>query len=491
MKRIVIIGGGFAALSSACFLGKAGFKVSVLEKNDQPGGRARVLKKDGFTFDMGPSWYWMPDVFERFFRSFGHEVSDFYVLKRLDPSYRVFFENGEAFDVPTDWTKLASTFESWEKGAASKLEAFLAEAEIKYREGIGNLVFRPSKSIFEFANWTTLKGLLQLDLLSDFRKHVTKYFKHPKILKILEFPVLFLGATPDKTPALYSLMNFADLKLGTWYPMEGMSKIVEGMVSIAKSYDVDFHYNQAVTHIRVGPDGVAGGVETESGFFPADVVLANADYAHVDQTLLDLKWRSYSPAYWESRTMAPSSLLYYCGLDSKARGLLHHNLFFDEDFTVHAKQIYDTPAWPEKPLFYVSAPSVSDPGLAPEGKENLFFLIPTAPGLMDTDSILERYFDYIAEKTERYSGTSIRQDLLFKVPFGARRFVSDYHSHKGNAYGLANTLMQTAILKPSIRSKKVKNLLYTGQLTVPGPGVPPSLISGEVVAKEIIREFAV
>ena len=489
MKKVIVIGSGFSALSASCFLAKAGFSVTVLEKNDQPGGRARVLENQGFTFDMGPSWYWMPDVFERFFNQFGHSVSDFYQLKRLDPSYRVFFEGGEYFDVPADWKQLAAEFEKWEPGSAKNLEKFLGEAEIKYREGIGNLVFKPSKSIFEFVNLTTIKGLFQLDLLTSFKKHVGKYFRHPKILKILEFPVLFLGATPEKTPALYSLMNFADIKLGTWYPMHGMSQVVKGMVSVAENLGVEFKYNEEVLSIQVSESGIAQSVITNSNEFAADVVLANADYAHVERSLLKPMWRSYSDNYWNSRVMAPSSILFYCGVDAKLNNLLHHNLFFDEDFGEHARKIYDVPGWPDKPLFYLSVPSITDSGLAPVGKENLFFLIPTAPGILEDETILTTYFDFITEKTEKYTGNSIKENLLFKIPYGARNFISDYHSLKGNAYGLANTLMQTAILKPAIRSKKVRNLLFTGQLTVPGPGVPPSLISGEVVATEIIKEF--
>ncbi len=489
-KSVLIIGSGFSALSASCFLAKAGWNVKVIEKHDQPGGRARTFEKEGFTFDMGPSWYWMPDVFERFFEIFGHSVSDFYSLTRLDPSYRVFFEGGEYYDVPADWKQLAAEFEKWEPGAARNLERFLHEAEIKYREGIGNLVFKPSKSILEFANFTTLKGLLQLDLLSDFKKHVSRFFRHPRILKILEFPVLFLGATPEKTPALYSLMNFADIKLGTWYPMHGMTQIVKGMVSVAEKLGVEFIYNEEVKRIEVGSNGKAQTVVTRSKTFNATVVLANADYAHVETALLEPQWRSYSESYWNSRVLAPSSILFYCGFGERVQNLKHHNLFFDEDFSVHARKIYDEPGWPEKPLFYLSAPSITDNSISPEGKENLFFLIPTAPGVLEDDARLEHYFQFIAEKTERFTGNPIREKLMFKVPYGARNFISDYHSLKGNAYGLANTLMQTAILKPSIRSKKVSNLYFTGQLTVPGPGVPPSLISGEVVAKEILKDFS-
>jgi phytoene desaturase len=284
-------------------------------------------------------------------------------------------------------------------------------------------------------------------------------------------------------------MNYADLKLGTWYPQNGMYEIVRGMYKLATSLGVEFNFNQEVTAIHVSKNGFASEVETKNGSFSTDIVLVNADYAHADQKLLAPEWRSYSPEYWESRVMAPSSLLYYCGLNQRVKNLKHHNLFFDEDFAAHAKEIYEQPQWPTKPLFYLSAPSLTDSTIAPAGKENLFFLIPTAPGILEDEKISDRYFDFIANKVEIYSGNLIRKELLFKVPFGPKNFVSDYHAHKANAYGLANTLMQTAVFKPSLKSKKVKNLFFTGQLTVPGPGVPPSIISGEVVAKEIIKQF--
>jgi phytoene desaturase len=489
MKKIIVIGSGFASLSASCFLASRGYRVQVLEQHEQAGGRARVLHHQGFTFDMGPSWYWMPDVFERFFACFGKKTSDYYQLERLNPSYRVFFGEGDFYDVPANWETLAEDFEKWEPGSASRLNQFLRDAEIKYREGIGNLVFKPGKSILEFTNFRTLKGLFELNLLSDFKKHICTYFSHPKILKILEFPVLFLGATPEKTPALYSLMNYADLRLGTWYPMGGMNQVVKGMVALAEELGVEFCYKQKVTKIIVEPGGRASQVETNSGLFTADVVLTGADYAHSEQSLLGEKWRNYTTSYWDSRVLAPSSLLFYCGFEGRVQNLKHHNLFFDEDFGLHAREIYDQPAWPSKPLFYLSAPSLTDAGLAPAGKENLFILIPTAPGMLEDDAINEHYFAYVADKVKSLSGNDLSRDTLFRIPFGARNFISDYNALRGNAYGLANTLMQTAILKPSMRNKKVKNLLYTGQLTVPGPGVPPALISGEVAAHEIFRDF--
>ncbi len=412
MKRVVIIGSGFAALSASCFLAAKGYEVKVLEKNSGPGGRARIMHHEGFTFDMGPSWYWMPDVFDRFFAAFGKSVSDYYTLQRLDPSYRVFFGEDDNYDVPADWKQLASDFEKWEAGAGRKLEQFLADAEIKYREGIGNLVFKPGKSILEFANYRTIKGLFELNLLSDFKRHVGSSFSHPKILKILEFPVLFLGATPEKTPALYSLMNYADIRLGTWFPMGGMHKIVEGMVKLATSLGVEFFYDQEVRKINIEPGGKASSVETASATFSADVVLSGADYAHTEQALLEPQWRNYSKAYWDSRVMAPSSILYYCGYQGRVQNLKHHNLFFDEDFTVHAREIYEQPAWPSRPLFYLSAPSLTDATLAPEGKENLFLLIPTAPGMLEDASITDHPEAHIGRRAGFRMGDKVIRFIL-------------------------------------------------------------------------------
>lgn len=489
-KKVIVIGSGFAGLSAACNLAAEGFDVTVLEKNDVPGGRARQYEAEGFVFDMGPSWYWMPDVFEQFFARFGKKVSDYYDLKRLDPSYVVWFGEGDRMDVPAEMPALEAMFERYEPGSAANLRKFLKEAAYKYRVGMSEFVHKPSDSMLEFADWRILASMFRLQMFTSLSKHVRSLFRHEKLLQLLEFPVLFLGATPQKTPALYSLMNYADMALGTWYPMGGMFKIVEGMVSLAKELGVKIELGQEVNHIYV-PNGHATKVMTKQGReFEADVVVGGADYHHIDTQLLDNHAKNYSEKYWQSRTMAPSSLLYYIGVNKRLGNLEHHNLFFDEDFGVHAKEIYEQPQWPSKPLFYVSAPSKTDPSVAPEGCENLFLLIPVAPGLEDTSEVRERYYHLTMERLERLTGQSIREHVTYRRSFAHADFVADYHAFKGNAYGLANTLLQTAFLKPKMRSRKVKNLFYTGQLTVPGPGVPPSLISGQVVAKEISRQFS-
>ena len=487
--KVVVIGSGFSGLSAACFMAKAGWQVSVVEKNSIPGGRARKLEANGFTFDMGPSWYWMPDVFERFFSFFGKKVSDYYQLQRLDPSYRIYWPDGPV-DIPADYNSLRQLFESIEKGSSEKLDAFLKEAAYKYKTGMQKLVLKPSLCLAEFAEWDVVKGLFKLNLFSSMKKHVAAYFTHPKLRELMEFPVLFLGALPQETPALYSLMNYADIIGGTWFPQAGgMYSVVQGMYDLAKELGVTFHFDQNAEEIVVQNDLVKI-VRTDKNNFQADVVIGSADYHHIETKLLKPEYRSYTNDYWDKRLMAPGCLLYYIGLNKKLKNITHHTLFFDAPFQPHAEEIYKTKQWPSEPLFYVSATSVSDFSTAPDGCENLFFLIPVAPGLSnDNESLREHYFSMIVSRFEKHIGEKIKDNIVYQKSYAHSDFINDYNSFKGNAYGLANTLRQTAILKPSIKSKRVKNLYFTGQLTVPGPGVPPSLVSGEVVAKQILKDF--
>lgn len=495
-RTIIIIGSGFAGLSAACFMAKEGWQVTVLEKHPAPGGRASQLKADGFTFDMGPSWYWMPDVFERFFALFGKKVSDYYQLERLDPSYRVYWPDHE-MDVPAGYDQLKQLFESIEPGSAAQLDAFIQEAAFKYRVGINKLVHKPGRSLTEFIDLDLLSGIFRLDVFNSIKKHVAGHFNNPQLRQLMEFPVLFLGALPEHTPALYSLMNYADIKGGTWYPKGGMYRIVDAMCQLATSLGVKFSFNTTVDEIviektvvkKVNATKQTGNAASRISF-EADVVIGGADYHHIETQLLPAQYRSYSDAYWEKRVMAPGCLIYYVGLNKRIKGILHHSLYFDTSFEVHGKEIYTTKKWPVNPLFYVSATSVSDDTVAPPGCENLFFLIPVAAGLTgDSEELRERYFDMIIARMEQRTGQNIRDHIVYKRSYAHSDFIQDYNAFKGNAYGLANTLLQTAILKPACRSKKVKNLFYTGQLTVPGPGVPPSLISGEVVAKEVLKVF--
>jgi phytoene desaturase len=385
--------------------------------------------------------------------------------------------------------ELEALFEKFEPGSAERLRKFLKEAAYKYEVGINDLVYKPSLSLLEFADLRLLKGLLKMDVLSNMRKHVCSVVSHPFLQELMEFPVLFLGALPENTPALYSLMNHADFTLGTWYPQGGMFNIIEAFLKVAQKQGAQLCLNQEVVKI-ISENGIAKGVQTHTDYFEADVVIGAADYHHLDQKVLEPAQRNYTAQYWDKRKLAPSCLLYYVGLNKRLKNAVHHTLFFDTDFGLHAQEIYTQPKWPSNPLFYASVPSVTDPSVAPAGCENLFLLIPIAPGITgDTEDIREAYFEKIIKRLEQQLGESILPHVVYKRSYSVSDFKNDYHAFKGNAYGLANTLDQTAILKPSLKSKKIKNLYFAGQLTVPGPGVPPSIISGKVAATQIFKEM--
>lgn len=488
MKKIAVIGSGFSGLSAAACLAKEGFDVTVFEKNETPGGRARSFQSQGFTFDMGPSWYWMPDVFEKYFRLFGKHPSDYFTLRRLDPSYRIYYGASDFIDIPAGVEALCKLFDELEPGSSKHLLRFLDEGKYKYDIGINELVYKPGLSITELLDVDLVKGLFKLHVFQSISQYIRKFFKSERIIKLLEFPVLFLGATPEKTPALYSLMNYADMALGTWYPMGGMFRIVEGMTSVAREQGVKFRFNAPVQSLEM--NGVrAKGLLVNNTVEYFDYIVASADYHHVEQQLIPEKYRKYKQTYWDKRVLAPSSLLFYVGLNKKLKGLLHHTLFFDEDFSLHAKEIYEDPKWPTSPQFYISCPSHTDPSVSPEGYENLLILIPVAPGLNDEETIREKYFDLVIDRLEKITGEQVRSHIVYKRTYAHNDFIADYNAYKGNAYGLANTLMQTANLKPSIINKKINNLFYAGQLTVPGPGVPPSIISGQVAARELVKRY--
>ena len=488
LKKIGIIGGGFSGLSCAAVLAKEGYNVTIFEKNNDLGGRARQFKHDGYTFDMGPSWYWMSDVFDKFFKLFGKSTSDYFKLVKLDPGFKMVFNNSNSIDLPSDWESILTLFDEIEEGSSVKLKSFMDDAEFKYNFGINKLVYEPGISITELFKKDILKNLLKLNLFSSYRKHISNYFNHPYLRTLLEFPVLFLGTPPQRTPALYSLMAYSGVKEGTYYPIGGFSKVIDGFVKLCTDLGVRFEKGVNVEKINI-ENGLVNSISTSSGQFDVDYVVGSADYQHVDSVLIEKEYSNYNSSYWEKKTFSPSSLLFYLGLNKKINNLEHHNLFFDEDIEEHISQIYNDPVWPSKPLFYACCPSKTDSSVAPLGKENLFLLIPIAAGLRDDSKLYDMYLNRIITRIEKYTGENISKNIEFKRSYCISDFENDYNAYKGNAYGLANTLMQTANLKPKIVNKRVKNLFYTGQLTVPGPGVPPAIISGQVVANYILKQI--
>ena len=484
-KEIKIIGSGFSSLAASCYLAQQGYNVTVFEKNATIGGRARQLKKEGFTFDIGPTWYWMPDVFERFFADFGKKPSDYYELIKLSPAYQVYFGVKDFVTIADNLPEIIETFEAIEKGSGKKLDSFMNEAQSNYDIAIKDLVYRPGVSPLELVTLETAMKVNQF--FGNISKDIRRRFTNTKLIQILEFPVLFLGAKPSDTPSFYSFMNFADFGLGTWHPKNGMYSVILAMEKLAKELGVTIHTNSNIEKINV-ENGTATAIIVNGETVYGDIILSGADYHH-SESLLDEKHRAYSEKYWENRTFAPSSLLFYVGFDKKIENVEHHSLFFDVDFDVHAADIYDAPKWPDEPLFYASFPSKTDSNAAPDGKEAGIFLIPLAPGLDDTPVLRELYFEKIITRFENLTQQTVNKNIIFKESFCVNDFIKDYNSYKGNAYGLANTLLQTAFLRPKLKSKKVKNLYFTGQLTVPGPGVPPALISGKLVAELIQKNL--
>ncbi|SFZ94006.1 phytoene desaturase [Flaviramulus basaltis] len=488
MKSTVnIIGSGFSSLAASCYLAKAGYNVTIFEKNKTIGGRARQLLKNGFTFDIGPTWYWMPDVFERFFSDFDKKPSDYYTLEKLSPAYSVYFGENDFITIEDTLEKIKKAFEKEEKGSSKKLNKFINKAKSNYDIAIKDLVYNPGVSPLELITPATIKKINQF--FSTIKKDVRKEFKNERLVKILEFPVLFLGAKPSDTPSFYSFMNYADFGLGTFHPKKGMYQVILAMESLAKELGVTINTNSPIEKIIV-ENGEAKGLVSNGKTYKSNIIVSGADYHHTE-TLLDKEFRQYSENYWEKKTFAPSSLLFYVGFDKKLINVNHHTLFFDVDFDVHAEAIYDNPKWPDNPLFYASFPSKTDSNSAPEGKEAGIFLIPLAPGLEDTPELRDLYFNKIISRFENLTSQNVKKDIIFKESFCLNDFIKDYNSYKGNAYGMANTLMQTAFLRPKLKSKLVTNLFFTGQLTVPGPGVPPSLISGKLVADLVTKHHSI
>ena len=486
MKKALVIGSGFSGLSSAAFLSKNGFEVTLVEKNKTVGGRARIFHEKGYSFDMGPSWYWMPEIFENFFNEFNLKIEDLYDLKQLDPGFKIVFKDQE-INLPSSWNEICHLFDKYEENGADKLNKFMDDAQQKYSIGLDFLYNSPGVSIRELFNPQILKNINKLQLLTSYRNHIKKYFSNEYLINILEFPVLFLGTSAKHTPALYSLMAYSGIKQGTFYPIGGFNAVIKSMEKLCIDLGVKIITGNEVKKINIKNKKVVS-VSTQNNEIETDYLIASADYAHVENQLLEKKYRNYSTEYWNKKNFSPSSLLFYLGVSKKLNKLDHHTLFFDEDIEQHSNDIYEKPIWPKKPLFYACCPAKTDPKVAPKDKENLFILVPIAAGLNDTEEIREEYFKIVMKRLEKYCGEKITEHIEYKKSYCVNDFITDYNAFKGNAYGLANTLMQTANLKPKIVNKQVQNMYYTGQLTVPGPGVPPSIISGQLVAEQIITK---
>lgn len=483
-KTAIVIGAGFGGLSAAALLAKQGYKVTVLEKNEGVGGRGSILKESGYEFDMGPSWYLMPDIFEDFFAIFNKKPSDYYDLQRLDPSYRVFTGGKSFLDISADLETNKKLFDTLEPDGGSKLQTYLNDAKFKYEISKAEFLYKSYNHIWDFINWRLIKDGSKLNIFENLSKFVSKHFESETVRKIIQYTAVFLGVNPAKTPSVYSLMTHIDFNLGVWYPIGGIYAVAKAIESLGSELGVEYKFNTPVEKLVVENGNIVS-VVTNNEQFIADIIIANADYPFVETQLLPKEYQSYEESYWEKAGIAPSALIFYIGLDKKLDGLTHHNLFLQHDWKSHADKVFDDPSWPKDPSYYVSCPSKTDPTVAPPDKDLLFILIPVASGIEDTQEIRDKYYDWIITDIENTIGQSIKDHIVYKKDFAHKDFSSRYNAYKGNALGLGHTLRQTAYFRPKQKSKKVKNLYFTGQYTIPGVGVPMTLISSIVLNNEL------
>ncbi len=484
--EVVVVGSGFGGLSTACYLADAGASVTVVEKNEQLGGRASRLEADGFRFDMGPSWYLMPDVFERFFSHFDRTPSDYYELQRLDPHYRIFFKDGDEVDILPDLDRNKELFESYEPGAGEELQRYLDRAEQNYGVGMEHFVYTDRTRFRDYVSWDVAKNARGLNLLGSMQDHVEGFFDHPKLQQIMQYTLVFLGGSPNNTPAIYNLMSHVDFNLGVYYPDGGLGGVVDGIVELGSELGVEYVTEYEVTDIT-GHEGdflVHGGSESMA----ADLVVSDADYAHTEQDLLPPEARKYDADYWESRTYAPSAFLLYLGVEGAVEELAHHTLVLPPHWNDHFEQIFEDSAWPDDPAYYLCVPSKTDDSVAPEGHSNLFVLVPIAPGLPDGSAIRDGYREKILDDIAENTGVELHDRIVFEKQFCVSDFAERYNSTQGTALGLAHTLMQTGPMRPRHRSPKVDGLYFTGSYTTPGIGVPMCLISGQHTADAVLED---
>ncbi len=490
-RAVIVVGGGIGGLATAARLAADGLEVTVVERCAQTGGRARLWCKDGYRFDMGPSWYLMPEVFETFFARFGHTPSDFYTLRRLDPSYRVLFgpSDGDACNVPADRRGIERLFDGFERDGAAKLGRYLDAAAYKYRVATEGFLYREYRSVFDFLNWRMMTEGLRLNVLGRLDADVRRRFSDRRSRQLLEYAMVFLGTAPEAAPAMYALMSHVDLTQGVFYPLGGLSSVAQGLHKLAEAQGVRMLLETRVTRLVV-ENGAVCAVEVEGpdgtpGRLPCAAVVANADYAHVELDLLAPRDCSYPRRYWESRVVAPSMFLMYLGVTRRLASLEHHNLYFQPDWNRHFDTIFKRPSWPEAPCFYCSCITKTDAAMAPPGCENVFLLVPVAPGMADDDQTRERYAAMLIAHVEQMTGESIAPHIAVQRIYSQRDFTADYNAWKGTALGLSHTLMQTAVFRPAMRSRKVGNLFFAGQYTHPGIGVPMVIISAEVTADNV------
>lgn len=487
-KKIIIIGSGIGGLGAAALLSKKGYQVTVVEKNKTLGGRANIFEAEGYTFDMGPSWYLMPDVFEQYFALLDEKISDHLDLVKLSPSYRVFFANDTEMpvvDIHSNLEKDLPLFEKLEPGISPKLKEYLKRSGEQYEMAKETFMYRNLGFSLDFLHWKVIKKGIELNPFQTMQSYLNKWFKSDRIKKILEYSLVFLGSDPSKTPAMYNIMNAIDFNMGVYYPKGGIYEIIKALVNINKKHGTQFLSEKPVAKILVENKKVKGVLLEDGVTLEADIVISNADLWFTETKLLSKQHQTYPKSYWEKTVMSPSAFIMYLGLDRKIDSLSHHNLRFGEDWEQNFKELFDAPQLPLDPSYYICKPTETDPDLSPPNTDNLFVLVPIPPGLELSETDMTQYRKKVYQLMKKDLNLPELEDyVVFEKTYWSDDFKKDYNAYKGTALGLAHTLKQT-LLRPSNKSKKVKNLFYVGAGTSPGIGMPTCLISAELVYKRI------
>jgi phytoene desaturase len=508
MTRTIVIGGGIAGLATAALLAREGHKVTLLEQHAEVGGRAGTWERDGFRFDTGPSWYLMPEVFDHFFRMLGTTADEQLELVQLDPGYRVYGEgHADPLDVSASVDENLDLFEGIERGAALRLAKYLDNAREVYDLAKEHFLYSTFQRLGPvFSGDVTAHSARLLRLLIEPLDSLTKRtVRDTRLRQILGYPAVFLGSSPKLAPSMYSLMSHLDLVDGVSYPLGGFTRVIERIADLARAQGAELRTGATVTRILVDGESVTGveitskkgtGKKNTIEILDADIVVSTADLHHTETVLLDREEsRTYPQEYWDKRTAGPGALLLMLGVSGELPELEHHTLFFAKNWNAGFKAIFGSiPHVPETLSLYVCKPSGVDSGVAPEGAESLFVLVPIpadptlGKGGIDRggDDAIEALADRVIAQIADWAGIpDLAERIVLRRTVGPGDFAADLNSWKGSALGPAHTLRQSAFFRAGNVSRKVKNLYYAGSSTIPGVGLPMCLISAELVLKRV------